>query len=72
VRVHVDRIDRQKLVDLRRALMDFPGSCPVTLQLVSHGAWDVTMRTRKIMVDPSEQMLARLELLFGEKVCELR
>ena len=71
VRVHVERIDRQKLVDLRRALMDFPGSCPVTLQLVNNG-WDVTMRTRKILVDPSEQMLARLELLFGEKVCELR
>jgi DNA polymerase-3 subunit alpha len=71
VRVNVERIDRQKLVDLRRTLMDFPGSCPVTLQLVNSG-WDVTMRTRKILVDPSEQMLARLELLFGEKVCELR
>jgi hypothetical protein len=30
------------------------------------------MGTRKILVDPSEAMLARLELLFGEKVCELR
>ena len=72
VRVDVERIDRQKLVDLRRALEDFPGSCPVTLQLVSNGTWHVTMPTRKIMVDPTEAMLARLELLFGEKVCELR
>jgi DNA polymerase-3 subunit alpha len=72
VRVQVDRVDKQKLVELRRALEDFPGACPVTLQLVSHGAWHVTMGTRKILVDPSEAMLARLERLFGEKVCELR
>jgi hypothetical protein len=30
------------------------------------------MGTRKILVDPSEAMLTRLERLFGEKVCELR
>jgi DNA polymerase-3 subunit alpha len=72
VRVHVDRIDRQKLLELRRTLEDFPGSCPVTLQLVSDAAWHVTMGTKKILVDPSEAMLAQLERLFGEKVCELR
>jgi DNA polymerase-3 subunit alpha len=72
VRVHVDRLDRSKLVELRRALEDFPGACPVTLQLVSDDAWNVTMGTRKILVDPTEAMLARLERLFGEKVCELR
>jgi DNA polymerase-3 subunit alpha len=72
VRVHVDRIDRQKLLELRRTLEDFPGNCPVSLQLVSSEAWHVTMGAKKISVDPSEQMLARLERLFGEKVCELR
>ena len=72
VKVHVGRVDRQKLVDLRRTLEDFPGSCPVTLQLVSDQAWNVTMRTKRILVDPSEAMLTRLEHLFGEKVCELR
>jgi DNA polymerase-3 subunit alpha len=72
VRVHVDRVDKQKLLELRRTLEDFPGACPVTLQLVSDEAWHVTMGTKKILVDPSEAMLARLERLFGEKVCELR
>jgi DNA polymerase-3 subunit alpha len=72
VRVHVDRVDKQKLLELRRTLEDFPGACPVTLQLVSDDAWHVTMGTKKILVDPSEAMLARLERLFGEKVCELR
>jgi DNA polymerase-3 subunit alpha len=72
VRVHVDHVDRAKLLELRRTLEDFPGGCPVTLQLVSSDAWHVTMGAKKISVDPSEQMLARLERLFGEKVCELR
>ena len=72
VRVHVDRVDRQKLLELRRTLEDFPGNCPVSLQLYSSEAWHVTMGAKKISVDPSEQMLARLERLFGEKVCELR
>jgi DNA polymerase-3 subunit alpha len=72
VRVRVDRVDREQLVELRKTLEDFPGSCPVTLQLVNAGAWHVTMGTRKILVDPSEAMLTRLERLFGEKVCELR
>ncbi|MFI5307952.1 MAG: DNA polymerase III subunit alpha [Polyangiales bacterium] len=72
VRMRVDLVDKQKLLALRRTLEDFPGACPVTLQLVNDGAWHVTMGTRKILVDPSEAMLARLELLFGEKVCELR
>jgi DNA polymerase-3 subunit alpha len=71
VRVHVDSVDRAKLLELRRTLEDFPGSCPVTLQL-NGDAWHVTMGAKKISVDPSEAMLARLERLFGEKVCELR
>jgi DNA polymerase-3 subunit alpha len=71
VRMHVNSVDRAKLVELRRALEDFPGNCPVTLQL-NGDAWHVTMGAKKISVDPSEQMLARLERLFGEKVCELR
>ena len=72
VRMNVERIDRQKLLDLRRTLEDFPGSCPVSLQLFSAGSWHVTMGAKKLSVDPSEQMLAQLERLFGEKVCELR
>jgi DNA polymerase-3 subunit alpha len=72
VKVHVDRIDRSKLMELRQTLEDFPGGCPVTLQLVSDEAWHVTMGTRRILVDPSEAMMTRLEQLFGEKVCELR
>ena len=72
VRVHVDRLDRAKLQELRRTLEDFPGRCPVELQLVSDTAWRVSMATAKIQVDPTDALLDRLERLFGEKVCELR
>jgi len=72
VKMRLARLDREKLVALRRTLEDFPGSIPVKLELASDDAWRVTMGTKKIMVDPSEAMLTQLERLFGEKVCELR
>jgi DNA polymerase III subunit alpha len=72
VRVHVDRVDKQKLVELRRALESHPGSCPVVVQLVSSEEWRVSFGGGKLTVEPSEAMLSSLERLFGEKICELR
>jgi DNA polymerase-3 subunit alpha len=72
VKVRLSRVNKDKLVALRRTLEDFPGSCPVTLDLVSEETWRVTLGTKKILVDPTEAMLSQLERLFGEKVCELR
>ncbi len=72
VSMHVDRLDRAKLQALRRTLEDFPGRCPVTLQLVSNTTWRVTLATTKIQVDPTDALLDRLDRLFGEKVYELR
>ncbi|HEX2675504.1 MAG TPA: OB-fold nucleic acid binding domain-containing protein, partial [Polyangiales bacterium] len=72
VRVRVDRVDKKKLVDLRRALESHPGSCPVVVQLVAEGDWRLTMPGGKLTVEPSEAMISSLERLFGEKVCELR
>jgi DNA polymerase-3 subunit alpha len=72
VKVRLSRVSKDKLVALRRTLEDFPGSCPVTLDLVSEETWRVTLGTKKILVDPTEAMLSQLERLFGEKVCELR
>ena len=72
VKMRLARLDRDKLVALRRTLEDFPGSIPVTLELTSDDSWRVTLGAKKILVDPSEAMLTQLERLFGEKVCELR
>jgi DNA polymerase III subunit alpha len=76
VNLHVDRVDKKKLVELRRALESHPGSCPVIVQLVSSEDWRVTLGAvggqAKLTVEPSEAMMTSLERLFGEKVCELR
>jgi GTP-binding protein len=72
VRVHVDRIDKKKLVELRRALEAHPGTCPVVVQLDSSADWRVMFPSGKLTVEPSEAMMMSLERLFGEKVCELR
>jgi DNA polymerase-3 subunit alpha len=72
VRVHVDRVDKRKLMELRRALEAHPGRCPVVVQLVASD-WRVQLGAAgKYMVEPSEAMMGSLERLFGEKVCELR
>jgi len=72
VRVHVDRVDKKKLVELRRALEAHPGTCPVVVQLDSSADWRVTFGNGRLTVEPSEAMMMSLERLFGEKVCELR
>ncbi len=72
VRVPVDRVDKKKLIELRRALESHPGTCPVVVQLVSGTEWRVTLGGGKLTVEPSEAMLSSLERLFGEKICELR
>jgi DNA polymerase-3 subunit alpha len=72
VRVWVDRIDRDRLVALRRTLEGFPGACPVSLELASRDNWRVSISSTGLRVDPSDALLASLERLFGEKVCDLR
>jgi DNA polymerase-3 subunit alpha len=72
VRVHVDRLDKKKLADLRRALEAHPGTCPVVVQLDSSADWRVMLGNGRLTVEPSEAMMMSLERLFGEKVCELR
>jgi DNA polymerase-3 subunit alpha len=72
VRVHVDRIDKKKLAELRRALEAHPGTCPVVVQLDSSSDWRVMLGNGRLTVEPSEAMMMSLERLFGEKVCELR
>jgi len=72
VKVEVSRLDRSKLVALREVLQQYPGACPVTLELSSSPEWTVTMVARGLMVDPCTILMSRLEHLFGEKVCEIR
>ncbi len=71
IKVHVDRIDKSKLMAMREVLEKHPGTCPVTIDLMSNDDWTVSLGARGLEVDPSEAMLDSLKQLFGEKVCEL-
>jgi DNA polymerase-3 subunit alpha len=71
VRLSVEAIDRSKLDSLRAMLEQFPGPCPVSLELSSPGDWRVNLSETGLFVDPSDGLLTGLERLFGAKVCEL-
>ncbi|MBW2720266.1 MAG: DNA polymerase III subunit alpha, partial [Deltaproteobacteria bacterium] len=71
VRLAVEGIDRSKLDSLRSILEQYPGPCPVTLELNSPGDWRVNLAETGLFVDPSDALLTGLERLFGTKVCEL-
>jgi DNA polymerase-3 subunit alpha len=71
VKLAVDTIDRSKLDSLRSMLEQFPGPCPVSLELALAGDWRVNLAETGLYVDPSDALLTALERLFGNKVCEL-
>ncbi|MGD8606837.1 MAG: DNA polymerase III subunit alpha [Myxococcales bacterium] len=71
VRLTVESIDRAKLDSLRAMLEQFPGPCPVSLELDHPGSWRVNLAETGLFVDPSDALLSSLERLFGSKVCEL-
>ena len=71
VRLSVDKVDRRGLEALRETLGRFPGKCPVTLELTSPEKW-AAIAGIGMSVAPTDGLLASLEKLFGEKVCELR
>jgi DNA polymerase-3 subunit alpha len=72
VRLDVQRLDKPRLVALRRALEGHPGGVPVTIELAHGREWRVSLGPTGLSVEPSDAFLASLERLFGEKVCELR
>ncbi|MCG8554804.1 MAG: DNA polymerase III subunit alpha [Proteobacteria bacterium] len=72
VRVNVHELNRSKLVALRKAFLEYPGGCPVTLELLCSEGWAVSLRAETLFVDPSEAFTSGLEQLFGHKVCELQ
>ncbi|MEZ4288520.1 MAG: DNA polymerase III subunit alpha [Polyangiales bacterium] len=72
VKLNVDAIDKNVLEQLRDTLRDFPGPCPVQLELGDPGSWNVVFSETGVYVEPSDALFTSLERLFGKKVCELR
>ncbi len=71
VKLAVDALDRTKLDSLRSMLEQYPGPCPVALELASTVGWKVNLAETGMYVDPSDALLTALERMFGGKVCEL-
>lgn len=71
VRLGAEETNRVQLEALRDTLGEFPGPCPVTLELWSPERWSAITGTG-FSVEPSDRFLSTMERLFGHKVCELR
>ncbi len=71
IRLSVDVLDRAKLDELRTALQQHPGTCPVQLELCSTERWAVRLVATGLLVEPTDALKTRIEALFGTEVCEL-
>jgi len=67
-----DAVARRRLDELKRALKEHPGRCPMNAVVKTPDGSEVTVRLPRFRVDPSEALLAKIERIFGEKVAELR
>jgi len=73
IRLSHQRARRESLDRLAELLRTCRGGCPVTLTLILEEGVEVQLALgTEFRVEPSDQMLAGLERLFGEKVAELR
>lgn len=62
----------RRIVELKKAMGEHPGKCPVNAVLKVPDAGEVVVSLPKYRIDPSEEFLGKLERIFGEKVAELR
>ncbi len=72
VRLQSERVVRGALGQLRQVLQDCPGTCLVDLLIQLPEGDEVLLALEDFRVAPDDQMLARLERLFGDSVAELR
>ena len=71
LRLPLEDVDKASLLELRRALSEHPGRCPVALTLVSED-FQVTLNQTGLLVAPVEALKASVERLFGAGVCLYR
>ncbi len=65
-------VARRRLEGLKKALVEHPGKCPVNAVLKIPDGGEVVVAIPKMRIDPTEEFLAKVERIFGEKVAELR
>ena len=64
-------VARRRLELLKQALAAHPGRIPVQA-VVKVGGGEVGVRLGRVGIDPSEELMATIERIFGSKVAELR
>ena len=65
-------VAKRRLADLKRAMGEHPGKCPVNAVVKIPEGGEVVVSLPRFRIDPSEEFLAKVERIFGEKVAELR
>ncbi len=73
IRLDADRLTEEALASLERLLRQFPGPCKTWLHLEIAKRSDTVLELpREYDVSASEELLARVEQLFGDRVAVLR
>ena len=73
IRLDADRLTEEGLASLERLLRQFPGPCRTWLHLEIAKRSDTILELpREYDVSASEELLARVEQLFGDRVAVLR
>jgi DNA polymerase III subunit alpha len=62
----------EQMRELRVALEESSGSCPVQITVELEGGAEAVLAVRELRVEPSDALLSRLEKLLGSRVVELR
>ena len=65
-------VTRRRLEALKKALQESPGKMPINATLKLPDGSEVGLSLPKMRIDPTEEFLAKVERIFGEKVAELR
>jgi DNA polymerase-3 subunit alpha len=73
LRLDADRLTGEQLVNLQKAIRQFPGPCAVRLRLqIAQHSETIFDLNEDWNVAASDELLARLEQLFGDRVAVLR
>jgi DNA polymerase III subunit alpha len=73
IKLHAQETPKDKIVDLKKVLLKYKGSCKVTLMVQKplHSETSVLL-PEEMWVQPSEDLCNELERLFGENVLSFR
>ncbi len=72
VNLSCELVSRVKLENLKKVLEEHPGDCLVTVYLQQPSLWEACIELPdNLKVNPTDELLSRMEHLFGKNVCVL-